>query len=204
MQEGGTNKIEKRKSEPLLSYLSENISKENSSLNTLSLKEAVEEASPKTASMASLKTHNISEKEDAELSIKYLELIVKNYSNYEKTNVVKFYNNKKLSVSVDLSLQNFHFKKLQAYLENYKDKDIYTKFINVILEVLYRNNIHTFNKSEVKKMFVHMKEPRTIIKEVANIKDYDLQDSCLAVLRQLYTEKTYLSLLSDFPISGGN
>ena len=204
MQEGGKNKIEKTKSEPLLSYLSENMSKENSSLNTISLMEAIEEVSGKTASMAPLKTHNISEKEDAELSIKYLELIVKNYSNYEKTNVVKFYNNKKLSVSVDLSLQNFHFKKLQSYLENYKDKDIYTKFIDVIVEVLYRNNIHTFNKSDVKKVFVHMKEPRTIIKEIASIKDYDLQDSCLAVLRQLYTEKTYLYLMSYFPINRGN
>ena len=191
VQEGGTNKIEKKNS----------MNKANSSLNTLTLQEAMEETSGKTAS---LETHPISEKEDAELSIKYLELIVKNYSDYEKTNIVKFYNNKKLSVSVDLSLQNFHFKKLQSYLENYKDKDVYTKFINIILEVLYRNNIHTFNKSEVKKIFVHMKEARTIIKKVASIKDYDLQDSCLALARQLYTEKTYLSLLSDFPIRGGN
>ena len=49
-----------------------------------------------------------------------------------------------------------------------------------------------------------MKEPNTTIKDVANIKDYEIQDSCLAVARQLYTEKTYLSLMSDFPISGGN
>lgn len=206
MQEGGTNKIEKKKSRSLLSQQSANMNKANSSLNTLSLQEAMEETSGKTASpkTASLKTHNISEKEDAELSIKYLELILKSYSNYEKTNVIKFYNNKKLSTSIDLSLQHFHFKKLQTYLEKHKDKNIYTKFIDVILEVLYRNNIHTFNKKEVKKVFVHMKEPSTNIKDIANIKDYELQDSCLAVARQLYTEKTYLSLLSDFPISGGN
>ena len=191
IQEGGTNKIEKKNS----------MNKANSSLNTLSLQEAMEETSGKTAS---LETHAISEKEDAELSVKYLELILKNYSNYEKTNVVKFYNNKKLSTSIDLSLQHFHFKKLQTYLENHKDKNIYTKFINVILEVLYRNNIHTFNKTEVKKVFIHMKEPSNNIKDIANIKDYELQDSCLAVLRQLYTEKTYLSLMSDFRINVGN
>lgn len=168
--------------------------------NTLSKVELLDKLTKKMKN-TNLEDKVYTEKEDAENSIKFLELILDDYNNYEAACVIKFKDAVNKHVRYDMSLHNYHMKFLANYLDTNEDNDIYVKFIKCIIEILYRNNKDTFDKVEVQTIFDSMREAETQINSISKIEDFNLQESCLAVARQLYTEEKYQQLMSNFPIN---